>query len=520
MNSWVRGLRRHRRAVATSFDAGVWLASFAFFAFLRFPDSASVPWGAVLLFAAAALVLHVVLGWSVGLHQGRARTGTLEEMVALGGVTMGVAGVLFFVNLGPIWVPRSAPVAAGFMALVVMAWARALWRGRHERHLVCVPRETTKAALVVGAGESGIALVASMLRDPAAEWRPVGLLDDDPALRHRRIKGVPVVGALEHMTAAVDDLGASTVVIAIPNADRATVGRIAGLARGCGADVKVLPTSTEQLADPVGIRDIRDINLNDVLGRHQLDTDVAAIAGCLTGRRVLVTGAGGSIGSELCRQIDRYQPAELIMLDRDESGLHAVQLSLSGRALLDSDDVVLADIRDREALVRIFRQRQPDVVFHAAALKHLPMLEQYPCEAVKTNVLGTVNVLDAAAACGVSSFINISTDKAANPSSVLGFSKRVTERLTAGHASTGPGSYLSVRFGNVIGSRGIGARHVRPADRQRGTGTVTDPDVTRFFMSIEEACQLVIQAAAIGSPGEVLVLDMGEPVSIVGWRAG
>ena len=229
-----------------------------------------------------------------------------------------------------------------------------------------------------------------------------------------------------------------------------------------------------------------------------------------------MTGAGGSIGSELCRQIDRYDPDELIMLDRDESALHAVQLSLSGRALLDSDDVVLADIRDRDALMRIFEQRRPHVVFHAAALKHLPMLEQYPAEAVKTNVMGTVNVLDAADACGVASFVNVSTDKAANPSSVLGYSKRVAERLTSGHSRTCAGSYLSVRFGNVLGSRGSVLTTFARQIADGGPVTVTDPDVTRFFMTIEEACQLVVQAAAIGSAGEALVLDMGEPVSILG----
>ena len=278
--------------------------------------------------------------------------------------------------------------------------------------------------------------------------------------------------------------------------------------------VKVLPSSTELLTDSVGIRDLRDINLTDVLGRNQLDTDIDAIAGYLTGRKVLVTGAGGSIGSELCRQIHRFAPAELMMLDRDESALHAVQLSIHGRALLDSNDVILCDIRDLNALNAVFAERRPDVVFHAAALKHLPMLEQYPAEAVKTNIIGTRNVLDAADLVNVDKFVNVSTDKAANPSSVLGYSKRIAERITSARAQDAEGTFLSVRFGNVLGSRGSVLTSFAKQIAAGGPLTVTHPDVTRYFMTIEEACQLVIQAAAIGGPGEALVLDMGEPIRI------
>jgi FlaA1/EpsC-like NDP-sugar epimerase len=229
---------------------------------------------------------------------------------------------------------------------------------------------------------------------------------------------------------------------------------------------------------------------------------------------VLVTGAGGSVGSELCRQVDRFQPAELMMLDRDESALHAVQLSLSGRALLDSPNLILADLRDAAGIKAIFAERRPEVVFHAAALKHLPLLESYPGEAVKSNVWGTQTVLEASADAGVERFVNISTDKAANPTSVLGYSKRITERLTA-HASTvADGTYLSVRFGNVLGSRGSVLTAFAAQIAEGGPLTVTHPDVTRYFMTVQEAVQLVIQAAAIGREGEALVLEMGEPVRI------
>ena len=277
----------------------------------------------------------------------------------------------------------------------------------------------------------------------------------------------------------------------------------------------MLPNLHQILNGKVGLRDLRDIDITDLLGRDPVDTDVAASAGYITGKRVLVTGAGGSIGSELCRQLVSFDPAALLMLDRDESALHSLQLSIDGHGLLDTENVILADIRDREALGAVFAKHRPQVVFHAAALKHLPMLEQYPAEAWKTNVLGTANVLEAAREAGVEVFVNISTDKAANPTSVLGYSKRIAERLTAGVAHETPGKFVSVRFGNVLGSRGSVLPAFADQIAQGGPVTVTHPDVTRFFMMIPEACELVIQAAAVGRDGEAMVLEMGQPVRIL-----
>ncbi len=279
----------------------------------------------------------------------------------------------------------------------------------------------------------------------------------------------------------------------------------------CG--LLVLPSVNEMFGG-VKVGDIRPVSETDLLGRRPAEIDTAAVAGYVTGRRVLVTGAGGSIGSELCRQLARFEPAALLKLDRDESGLHAVQLSIHGRALLDSDDLLLADIRDRDRLIELFEHHKPDVVFHAAALKHLPLLEANPQEGWKTNVVGTQNVLDAAEQVGVTHFVNISTDKAANPTSVLGYTKRLTERLTAHKGLTATGTYVSVRFGNVLGSRGSVLPAFREQAARGGPITVTHPDITRYFMLVEEAAQLVINAGAIGRDGEVLVLDMGDPVKI------
>jgi FlaA1/EpsC-like NDP-sugar epimerase len=263
------------------------------------------------------------------------------------------------------------------------------------------------------------------------------------------------------------------------------------------------------------VSDIRPVNESDLLGRRPADIDPSAVAGYITGRRVLVTGAGGSIGSELCRQLACFDPAALVMLDRDESGLHGTQLSIEGRAMLDDPNLVLADIRDCNRIDDVFARYRPDVVFHAAALKHLPLLEMHPSEGWKTNVCGTLILLDAARRHGVSRFVNVSTDKAADPTSVLGWTKRITERLTAHASSEGPTECVSVRFGNVLGSNGSVLKAFEAQADRGGPITVTHRDVTRYFMTITEAARLTIYAGAIGDPGEVMILDMGEPVRIL-----
>ena len=358
-------------------------------------------------------------------------------------------------------------------------------------------------------------MVNTLLRNPSSPYLPVGFLDDNPTTHRLSISGVPVIGGRESMAEARGKTGASTLLIAIPSADSSLISDISSRAQTLGMAVKIVPPVQNLDERPLNPSDIRDLTDEDLLGRRKIHTDLQQISDYIVNRRVLVTGAGGSIGSELCRQLARFNPAELIMLDRDESALHEVQLSIHGRALLDTPQTVLADLRDVATINQIFESRRPEVVFHAAALKHLPLLERYPIEAYQTNVVGTATLLQAAKNVNVQVFINISTDKAANPISILGYSKRIAERLTA-HvgANSSTGKYISVRFGNVLGSRGSVLMSFRDQIEKGGPVTVTHRGVTRYFMTISEAVQLVIQAGAIGSSGEVLVLDMGEPVSI------
>lgn len=457
----------------------------------------------------------MVVGSIIGLYFGRWRIGSREEAGAITANVVLVAALLVIADrlsrIHPL--PLSSVVGGAFCALVLMGGTRSTLRVAIDQRRR-PSRGKAVRLIVFGAGEGGTQAIDAMLCDPNSPYLPVALLDDAPSKRTLRLRGIRVEGGRNGLATAVMRHNAEALLIAIPSANNDTIAELTQLGRGLGLDVKILPPVGELFGTDVDVVDIRDVREEDLLGRGTVDTDIASIAGYLTGKRVLVTGAGGSIGSELCRQIARFEPRELIMADRDDSGLHRVQLSLEGRALLDSPNLVLLNIRDRDSVFELFQRRRPEVVFHAAALKHLPLLEQYADEAVQTNVFATRHVLDAAAAVGVDHFINISTDKAADPVSVLGASKRIAERLTAHVACQASGNFLSVRFGNVLGSRGSVLTSFRTQAHAGGPITVTDPDVTRYFMTVTEAVELVIQAGSIGRSGEVLVLDMGEPVRI------
>ena len=349
---------------------------------------------------------------------------------------------------------------------------------------------------------------------PRAGWSPWASSTTTRRKKRWRIEGVRVRGGAQELEKLVETTGASVLAVAIPSIERSRLQELGRLAEQHGLELLVLPTPTQLLGAARG-EDLRRLNLEDLLGRRSVRLDTTTIAESISGRRVLVTGAGGSIGSELARQIAKYGPERLVLLDRDESALHAVQMSLTGRALLDDGTLALCDIRDAESLMAVFAEERPQVVFHAAALKHLTLLEQFPLEGWKSNVLGTLNVLEAAYSVHVETFVNISTDKAADPTCVLGYTKRLAERLTADFASRDMGTYVSVRFGNVLGSRGSVVEAFTAQIERGGPVTVTHPSVERYFMLIPEAAQLVLQASAIGTDGQVMVLDMGQPVRIL-----
>lgn len=474
-----------------------------------------VDWDGLVVFSLAGAALLLVTGGVTGLYRRRWRYGSFEE---LGGVVAAAVPTgLVMATIDAVAPSRLVPLGVAFavpmLAVVFMAATRYLGRiilETGQRPL----RGDARRLVIYGAGSAGTKLVRSLLRNPDGRYLPVGFIDDDPTKQNLRIAGVRVLGTRQEAVDVLRATDAELVVIAIPSATGETLREIAEVVGGSGVPVNTLPSVDELVSGKVNVSDIRELTEADLLGRRAIDTDVAAIAAYVTGKRVLVTGAGGSIGSELCRQLHRFSPERLVMVDRDESALHAVQLSLDGRARLDSRDVVVADIRDADRVLEVFDEHRPDVVFHAAALKHVPLLELYPGEALKTNVLGTANVLHAARRFEVERFVNVSTDKAADPSNVLGYTKRITERLTAAAARDTGRPFVSVRFGNVIGSRGSVLPAFKAMIDAGGPVTVTDPEVTRFFMTIPEAVQLIIQAGAIGVAETVMILDMGRPVRI------
>jgi FlaA1/EpsC-like NDP-sugar epimerase len=509
---------QHRRLLRVFTDCALWFFALYAASLLRLDFTFDRLDGfQIALLLPVVWILQVFTGYAFGLYRGRWINGSFDEVAALARTVLSTTLILVAIDL--VWpesrpAPASSVIGAGLLAFLAMGGARYVARTVLDNRRRLKPDGRRKRAIIFGAGEGGDRMIRALLWDQQSPYVPVVLLDDDPYKQNLTIRGIRVIGGRERLRAVAEHYEAKALIIAVPTGDGALVRELSDMAREVGLEVRVVPSVRELLGGNVKVDDLRQPTESDLLGRHKVETDLHAVAEYITGKRVVVTGAGGSIGSELCRQLSAFDPALLVMVDRDESGLHSVQLSLEGQAMLNSDSLVLIDIRDRDRVTRLFAEIKPDVVFHAAALKHMPLLQSHPSEALKSNIWGTLSVLDAAANAGVSHFVNISTDKAANAVNALGYSKRAAEGLTSYFGQNHAGTYLSVRFGNVLGSRGSVLTAFRA---QLGAGnplTVTHPDVTRYFMTIEEAVQLVIQAGAIGSDGNALVLDMGEPVRI------
>ena len=508
------------RRAAGIFVMGVaWALSFFVFMILRFEgwSGFEAPGATNNLLLAFVIAFGVSTGFTIALERrlGRPLAGSFEDAWRL--VTCNFAGgmAMVVVNLGaqPRLVPISVSLSATLGAIAIVLASRAFLRW--HRWTYRQRNAEAMKAIIFGAGDGSCRMIDAILSDRSSGYLPVAILDDDRSKLNMSVRGIRVAGGRNGIRKTAEETQATVMIIAIPSADSKTVRQLSKLALEGGLEVRVLPTVTDFLDGKASFRDVRFPSVEDLLGRDAVEIDLALSEQLVKGRRVLITGAGGSIGSEIARQVFALGPAELTLLDRDESSLHALQLQLEGRALLDSRNLVVADIRDRDRIGKVFAEHRPEIVFHAAALKHLPLLELHPTEGVKSNVMGTKNVLDAAGAVGVDCFVNISTDKAANPTSVLGASKRLAEGLTASASHTYAGKFMSVRFGNVLGSRGTVIDSFRAQIVAGGPITITDPAVTRFFMTVSEAVRLVLHAAVIGLDSEVMVLDMGEPVRIV-----
>jgi FlaA1/EpsC-like NDP-sugar epimerase len=354
-------------------------------------------------------------------------------------------------------------------------------------------------------------VLKDILARPAIGLDPVGIVDDDHRKLGRHLHGVRVFGGRSAIPALANQLAVDELLLAIPSATSEVVRDVATLCEQGKIHLRVLPSVREIVGGRVAARDIRDLRIEDLLGRQQVETDLTSVRALLTGRRVMITGAGGSIGSEIARQVADFEPASLILLDNDETHLHDVHTALWATCPID---VVLADVRDRHRLAEACTMTRPEIVFHAAALKHVPVLETHPREAAFTNVIGTANLVDAATAAGAERCVLISSDKAINPVSVMGASKRFAEEIVRSTFGIGLLPCV-VRFGNVLGSRGSVIPTFLRQIEAGGPVTVTDPAMTRYFMSVQEAVQLVLQAAALSAGGEIFTLEMGEQVRII-----
>jgi FlaA1/EpsC-like NDP-sugar epimerase len=481
---------------------------------LRFDGAVpDVWWMRFRIFLPAALIVHLVVNRLVGLYGALWRYASVREAQRLfvsGLVTAVAIPILasFRRTLTPLSVSMVGPLIA--TGLIGLSRFQARFYALHRRK-PAAPATAPAMGLriaILGAGSTGATLAREMLGNPQSGMTPVAFFDDDARKRDRSLVGVPVLGGIDSLATVAANHRVHQALLAVRDANPELVQRAAVAAEQAGIPLRVIPSMDDLVSGQVGLRDARDVRIEDLLGRHQVVTDTEGIRRLLEGKRVLVTGGGGSIGSEIARQVYACGAAHLVLLDHDETHLHDAALDLPEAVQ------VLANVRDAEQLERVFARHRPEVVFHAAALKHVPILETHPEEAFRTNVIGTANVLAAAKRVQTERVIVISTDKAVRPESVMGASKRMAERLLA--CSAPPDTpWCAVRFGNVLASRGSVVPTFARQIAQGGPVTVTDTRMTRYFMSIREAVELVLQSAALSCGGEIFLLDMGDPVRIL-----
>lgn len=401
-----------------------------------------------------------------------------------------------------------------FTTIMLMSAVRMIVRLYHEEFFA-EKRGTARRFLIVGAGNAGEALLREMMRRKDAQYEVIGFVDDDPAKQGSEIHGIPVLGTVEQLPQICKKQDVDEIAIAIPSANRKQLRHVVQVCQGTKIRFSTVPSLTDIASGKLRVSQMRDVDINDLLGREVVNLDMQQIQNFLTNKVILVTGAGGSIGSEMCRQVCSFAPKQLLLLEQAENPLFFIERELKTAfpdVLLVS---VIADITDKVRMEKVFSDYHPQVVIHAAAHKHVPLMEQNPGEAIKNNINGTRTVADASDAFGAECFVMISTDKAVNPTSIMGSSKRVAEMYIQDLNKTSKTHFVTVRFGNVLGSNGSVVPIFKQQIAAGGPVTVTHPEMRRYFMTIPEASQLVLQAAAMGQGGEIFVLDMGEPVKIV-----
>jgi FlaA1/EpsC-like NDP-sugar epimerase len=408
-------------------------------------------------------------------------------------------------------VPRSIYLLSTMISFLVVGGSRLIWRmlrdnyGKMESH--------HRKALIIGAGEAGV-MVVRELKHSLSELYPVAFIDDNLQKQNYEVVGVPVVGTRSDILQVVERYDIDDIIVALPSASRVEVAEILNICKATKCQIKIIPRVNDLINGKISYNMIRNVSVEDLLGRESVQLDIRSISGYLSNHVILVTGAGGSIGSELCRQIAQFKPKKLLLLGRGENSIYDIELELKKKFPDISVVPIIADVQNKQRLMGVFKQHRPQVVFHAAAHKHVPMMESNPLEAVKNNILGTHNIAECSHEFAVERFVMVSTDKAVNPTNVMGASKRAAEMIVQSLDQISQTIFTSVRFGNVLGSRGSVIPLFKRQIEEGGPVTVTHPEMIRYFMTIPEAVQLVIQTGALASGGEVFILDMGKPVRI------
>ena len=494
----------------------------------------SLPWPlefyrSLLIFTLLSVFIKLSVFYLFRLYSRYWRYASVDELIT---ITFSVI-VATILNTGIFWViqgffllnmkgfPRSIPFIDGLVTLFLVGGTRFSIRIVEYVQSHDPKYKSGKRVLIVGAGNAGELIVREMLSSHLVGLDPIGFVDDDPYKIGIVIHGVRVLGSIARIPQIIEEYNIQEVIIAIPTAPGGVIRNIVALCQSANVPSKMVPGIYEILNGRIGVERLRKVEIDDLLRRSPIQIDTSNVASMIAGKRVLITGAGGSIGSEICRQIFQYHPTEIILLGHGENSLFSLEMQvLRMQEKMASDfnvnfKVVVGDIRDMDRMNAIFCRFHPQLVFHAAAHKHVSLMEENPEEAVTNNILGTRNVIDLSIKYEVERFVFISTDKAVNPVSTMGMTKRVAEKIVSRAAHLSGRSFVSVRFGNVLGSRGSIVPVFQDQIAVGGPVTITHPEVTRFFMTIPEAVQLVLQAAAIGQAGDIYVLDMGEPVKIV-----
>jgi FlaA1/EpsC-like NDP-sugar epimerase len=466
---------------------------------------------------AVVLVVKPVLFAASGMYRNIWRYASLQDAYQIFKVVSisTMASMLLLVLIGgPFALPRSIYILDWFLLFTFIAASRLVWRIYREARVVPSLRKG-KRTLIIGAGDAGNLLLKEIRKQTSSPYNVVGFVDDDPGKRGLRLSGVRVLGGTNRLRALVRIHRVEEVIFAIPSGDGALMRRVISSCERAKAHFKTLPGITAIIDGKISVSQIKDVEIEDLLGRDPVVLDQTAIRNYLTDKRVLVTGAAGSIGSEICRQVALFKPAKLVLFDNAETPLFYIEKELAASFPELRIIPMMGDVKNLERVESVFDEFAPEVVFHAAAYKHVAMMEYNPAEAVLNNVLGSRIVADAAHKFKVRNFVMVSTDKAVNPTNVMGATKRSAEVYVQGLASTSKTKFTTVRFGNVLGSNGSVIPLFKEQIRKGGPVTVTDRDVVRYFMTIPEASQLVLQAGCIGKGGEIFVLDMGEPVRIL-----